>query len=63
MSAGCIVIDAALAQKLGRAVGMRNVLAYDYTRVDRALLAAAVDNDLGDLRAFGAKVAQRMPPG
>jgi len=57
------VIDAALAQKLGRAVGMRNVLVHDYTRVDRALLASAVRDDLGDLRAFGAKIAKLLPPG
>jgi uncharacterized protein YutE (UPF0331/DUF86 family) len=54
-------IDAALAQKLGRAVGMRNILVHDYTRIDRALLTAAVQRDLPDLRAFGAAVAKLLP--
>lgn len=48
------VISSALATRLGRAAGMRNVLVHDYAAVDRELLASAVRDDLGDFRAFGA---------
>jgi uncharacterized protein YutE (UPF0331/DUF86 family) len=53
-------IPAELASKLGRAVGMRNILVHDYTRIDRTLLVAAIQRDLPDLRAFGAAVAQLL---
>ena len=48
------LIDAALATRLGRAAGLRNVLVHDYVAVDLDKLAAAIGRDLGDLRAFGA---------
>jgi uncharacterized protein YutE (UPF0331/DUF86 family) len=47
-----------LAQRLGSAVGMRNVLVHDYARIDLLRLAAAVRNDLGDLREFAIQVAE-----
>lgn len=47
-----------LAQRLARAVGMRNILVHDYVRVDREILAASVADALSDLRAFGAVAAQ-----
>jgi uncharacterized protein YutE (UPF0331/DUF86 family) len=46
-----------LAERLGRATAMRNVLVHDYTSVDLALVAAAVREDLGDLREFAALAA------
>jgi uncharacterized protein YutE (UPF0331/DUF86 family) len=51
-----------LAARLGRAAGLRNILVHDYTRVDRALLASIVHNDLGDLRGFGAAVGALLTP-
>lgn len=53
-------IDAELARRLGRAAGMRNILVHDYTRIDRTLLAAAVQTDLRDLRAFGAAMSRLL---
>jgi uncharacterized protein YutE (UPF0331/DUF86 family) len=50
------VITPELAARLGRAAGLRNILVHDYTRIDRALLASIVHNDLGDLEAFGAAI-------
>ena len=47
----------ALAQRLGRAAGMRNVLVHDYIAVDLSQLARVVENDLGDLREFAVNVA------
>jgi uncharacterized protein YutE (UPF0331/DUF86 family) len=41
-----------LAQRLGAAVGLRNILVHDYVTVDLAQLAATVRDDLGDLRTF-----------
>jgi len=49
-----------LAARLGRAAGLRNILVHDYTRVDRALLAAIVHNDLGDLRSYGAALGELL---
>ena len=51
------IIDSELALRLGRAAGLRNILVHDYTRIDRALLASVVHDDLDDLRAFGAAIA------
>ena len=49
-----------LADRLGDAAGLRNVLVHDYVAVDLARLAATVREDLGDLRAFAAHAAQWM---
>lgn len=46
-----------LAMRLGRAVGLRNLLVHDYVSVDLEQLASIVRNDLADLRAFGARAA------
>lgn len=43
-----------LAQRLGAAAGMRNVLVHDYVSVDLERLALAVRVDLDDLRSFAA---------
>ena len=50
-------IDHELAQRLGRAAAMRNVLVHDYVSVDLTRLAAAVRDDLGDLRTFASIAA------
>lgn len=54
------VITPALATRLGRAAGMRNILVHDYIRVDRGILAAAVHNALSDLAQFGAVVGELL---
>jgi uncharacterized protein YutE (UPF0331/DUF86 family) len=41
-----------LAQRLGGAVGLRNVLVHDYVSVDLTRLSRTVREDLGDLREF-----------
>jgi uncharacterized protein YutE (UPF0331/DUF86 family) len=51
------VIDGALAGRLGRAVGFRNVLVHQYVEVDDDQVVAALD-DLGDLEAFVTQVAR-----
>lgn len=57
------VISVELAVRLGRAAGMRNLLVHDYTRIDRSLLAAVVQHDLEDLRAFGAALEPLVATG
>jgi uncharacterized protein YutE (UPF0331/DUF86 family) len=52
---GRLTLD--LAQRLGRAAGMRNVLVHDYLAVDLSQLAHIVEHDLGDLREFAVKAA------
>jgi uncharacterized protein YutE (UPF0331/DUF86 family) len=54
---GRIPLD--LAQRLGAAAGLRNVLVHDYVSVDLNRLARAVREDLDDLRAF-ARSAQSL---
>ena len=49
-------IPLTLAEKLGFAAGLRNLLVHDYVAVDLRKLAAIVRTDLGDLREF-AKIA------
>ncbi len=50
--AGHDVIARDLAERLRRAVGLRNVLAHDYLDVDPARLFATLSDDVADLRAF-----------
>lgn len=45
-------LDPELARKLGRAVGLRNLLVHDYASIDLEQLASIVAHDLDDLRAF-----------
>jgi uncharacterized protein YutE (UPF0331/DUF86 family) len=46
-----------LAQRLGLAAALRNLLVHDYASVDVARLASVVRDDLGDLRAFASFAA------
>jgi uncharacterized protein YutE (UPF0331/DUF86 family) len=46
------LIDEGLAQRLRRAVGLRNLLAHDYLDIDPARLFEGLRADLSDLRAF-----------
>ena len=50
-------LERALAERLGRAVGLRNLLVHQYSDVDVAVIAHVVATDLGDLRAFAAVAA------
>ena len=52
---GRLTLD--LAQRLGRAAGMRNVLVHDYVAIDLSQLAHAVKYDLQDLREFAVQVS------
>lgn len=54
------MLDTDLARRLGLAAGMRNFLVHAYAEVDVALIARAANDDLGDLRAFGAVAARLM---
>jgi len=49
-----------LAERLGGAAALRNILVHDYVSVDLARLTAVVRDDLDDLRAFGAEAARWM---
>jgi uncharacterized protein YutE (UPF0331/DUF86 family) len=49
-----------LAQRLGSAAGMRNVLVHDYVAVDLGRIAHAVRHDLADLRRFAVLVEAWM---
>lgn len=51
------MIPLELAQRLGGAAALRNLLVHDYAEVDVVRLAAIVKGDLGDLRALAAAAA------
>ena len=57
---GRIAID--LADRLGLAAGLRNILVHEYAAIDLELVARAVREDLGDLRAFAAQAATWLGP-
>lgn len=46
------IIDEDLADKLSRAVGLRNILVHQYRKVNLAILADCATVGLNDLRAF-----------
>lgn len=50
-----------LADRLIRAVGMRNVLVHEYLDVDDELLLGAIDR-LSDFRAFAEAIRRGTPP-
>jgi uncharacterized protein YutE (UPF0331/DUF86 family) len=50
------LIPRALAQRLRRAVGFRNVLVHEYVEVDWKLVQRVVVHDTADLAAFGKAV-------
>jgi len=51
------VLDAALTDRMRRAVGFRNVLVHEYVKVDDNIVLAML-NDPGDLALFTQQVAQ-----
>ena len=57
------LLDATLAQRLGRAIGLRNLLVHDYAVVDLEILARIVREDLGDLRSLAVVAASWLSSG
>jgi uncharacterized protein YutE (UPF0331/DUF86 family) len=53
-------IDAALAVKLQRMAGFRNILVRGYAEVDPRVVKDVVENHLGDLDAFVAAIRTRL---
>lgn len=51
------VLDTALAERLGRAAGFRNVVAHEYEALDMKRVHAAATSGPADLRAFAASIA------
>lgn len=49
-----------LAQRLGNAAALRNVLVHDYVAIDLDRLASVVPDDLGDLREFAQAAASEL---
>ena len=58
--AGAGVIDDALATRLGRAAGFRNVVAHAYDQLDMARVFRAAQEGPPDLEAFLAAVRDRL---
>ncbi|MEZ5318847.1 MAG: DUF86 domain-containing protein [Vicinamibacterales bacterium] len=54
------VIETALADRLVRAAGFRNVVAHAYERLDLARVHRAATDGPADLRAFVAAVARNL---
>ena len=53
-------LDSELAARLANAAGFRNVLVHGYTGVDLAIVRDVVENRLGDLLDFVARVRKRL---
>jgi len=58
--AGAGVIDAALATRLGRAAGFRNVVAHAYDQLDMARVFLAATEGPRDLEVFLAALRDRL---
>ncbi len=54
------LIERALAQRLQRAVGFRNVLVHEYTEVDWMIVMRVIRTDTRDLAAFGKAVLKML---
>jgi uncharacterized protein YutE (UPF0331/DUF86 family) len=52
------VITKPIATAMGRATGLRNVVAHGYAAIDVASVYAAASSGVGDLEAFAAEVAR-----
>jgi len=51
--AGKNLVPRALAQRLRRAVGLRNVLVHEYVEIDWKIVQQVIERDTADLAAFG----------
>jgi uncharacterized protein YutE (UPF0331/DUF86 family) len=56
------IVDAALAERLARMVGFRNILVHNYVEFDVHLLQEVLQSRLADLDDFGAATRRRLPP-
>lgn len=54
------VLEAALADRLRKMVGFRNLAVHDYQTIDPRILESIVTTRLDDLRAFAAVIAERF---
>jgi uncharacterized protein YutE (UPF0331/DUF86 family) len=54
------VLEAALAARLRKMVGFRNLAVHDYQTIDPRILESIVTTRLDDLRALAAAVAERF---
>ena len=50
------IISPELAQKLERAVGLRNIIIHEYTQIDYQLAYSNLEEKLGDLEAFARQI-------
>lgn len=61
--AGQGLVPAELAERLGRVVGMRDILVHEYAAVDLDVVTAVLAHGLGDLQAFGAIIGGLLEAG
>ena len=54
------IIDEKLAQKLARAVGFRNILIHEYTKIDHNLVYHYYKHNLDDLRKFAQQITSKF---
>ena len=54
------MIDQDLSERLKRWMGFRNVLVHLYLEIDHGRVYDAIQEDLGDLEGFAAKMARRF---
>jgi uncharacterized protein YutE (UPF0331/DUF86 family) len=52
------IISRELATQLVKAVGFRNLAVHAYDKIDWSIVYSLLDDDLADLRAFGAQIAE-----
>ena len=56
------IVDSALAGRLRKMVGFRNIAVHQYEALDPRIVEAIVDKHLDDLRGFAAAVIARFVP-
>lgn len=56
------LLEEDLAQRLQRWMGLRNVLVHLYLGIDHGKIYEVIQNDLGDLEAFAARMARFLEP-
>ncbi len=52
------IISSSLAQKLAKAVGLRNILVHEYIRIDYKMAYSDLNEKLQDLKSFGREVLE-----
>jgi uncharacterized protein YutE (UPF0331/DUF86 family) len=56
------VISAQTAQRMKKAVGLRNILVHEYTRLDWNILWQVITNHLDDIRKYATEVRDQTRP-